>query len=339
MRIFLIIATIVTLSVFGMFSFVSYEAKFSYGSVMTNQSFEVRLGEDAFQVSARLKEQGIIRSSVAFLWHLVKEKDVHSLVAGTYEVSGSQSIAEIAHVLTQGKIQEAAQDIRVTFPEGWTARMMAERLTAQGLPGEEFRLIAEKPSAELRAEFDFLAGLPAKATLEGFLFPDTYLFAPDATADVIIHTLLRNFGTKVTPDLRNASKESGHTFFQVVTLASIIEEEGRSEEDRKMISDIFWKRIAIGQPLQSDATVNYILGTFKDQPTLKDLETNSPYNTYQNAGLPPGPISNPGLISLRAAIYPKDNPYFYFLNNPETRVTVFSRTFEEHKQNRVKNGL
>ena len=260
-------------------------------------------------------------------------------MAGEYTVSGSQPIAEIAHMLTRGNVKEAPQDKRITFPEGWTAKMMADRLTAAGLPGEEFLQIAKKPSAELVGEFSFLASLPPGASLEGFLFPDTYLFAPDATGEVIVRTLLENFDKKVDQELRTAAKSSGHTFFEVITLASIVEEEGRSENDRQMISDIFWKRIAIGQPLQSDATVNYILGTFKDQPTLKDLGTNSPYNTYMNAGLPPGPISNPGLVSIRAAIYPKDNPYFYFLNNPETRETIFSRTFEEHKQNRILNGL
>jgi UPF0755 protein len=125
----------------------------------------------------------------------------------------------------------------------------------------------------------------------------------------------------------------------VLTLASIIEEEGKTEDDRKNISDVFRKRLAIGQPLQSDATINYIHKSAKDQPTLTDLQSTSPYNTYVYAGLPPGPIGNPSLMSLKAALRPTANPYYYFLIDTQTRVTYFAEDFEGHSRNRAAHGL
>lgn len=221
---------------------------------------------------------------------------------------------------------------------------MADRLTANGLPGEEFLVLALKPLPEWRTKFSFLIDLPQNSSLEGYLFPDTYLFAPEATAQDIITVLLKNFGQK-SADLFGYSEDGSNgavnpkAIHGIVTLASIIEEEGRTKEERGMISDIFRKRIAIGQPLQSDATVNYIHGTTRLQPTLKDIESDSLYNTYKVKGLPPGPISNPGLVSLQAALSPTNNPYYYFLVDINTGETVYAKTFEEHVHNRSLHGL
>ncbi|OGI22312.1 MAG: hypothetical protein A2808_00935 [Candidatus Moranbacteria bacterium RIFCSPHIGHO2_01_FULL_55_24] len=337
MRIFLFISLFITLAACGIVGLVSYQAAYSHGSVREERSFSVLPGERVLALGERLETEGLIVSRYAFAWEIVKEKKTASLIAGEYLLSGTETIQEIVHKLTSG--ETVSRDIKVTFPEGWTIDMMAERLTKNGLPGDAFRTMARKPDPNLRQEYAFLSGLPAGATLEGYLFPDTYRFAPDATADTIIQAMLGNFGKRVNTELREAARAKGKSLFEIVTLASIVEEEGRSDRDRGMISDIFWKRLAIGQPLQSDATVNYVLGTYKDQPTLADLESDSPYNTYKHAGLPPGPISNPGLVSLRAAIFPIDNPYYYFLNNIETRETVFSKTFEEHVANRAAHGL
>jgi UPF0755 protein len=184
-----------------------------------------------------------------------------------------------------------------------------------------------------------LKGLPAGATLEGFLFPDTYRFAPNVTATEIVDIMLGTFGKRFTAEQRAGQMSSQYSLFEIVTMASIVEEEGRIESDRKIIADIFWKRLTAGQPFQSDATVNYVLGSLKEQPTFDDIETDSPYNTYKYAGLPPGPISNPSLISLRAAVSPTPNSYYYFLNNLETKEMYFAKTFEEHVENRRIHGL
>ncbi len=216
---------------------------------------------------------------------------------------------------------------------------MAERLTANKLPGEKFADLAERPLPQWRTQYDFLADAPKTASLEGYLFPDTYQFAPEATAEEIITLMLDTFGKKFDATLRQGVKQSGKSLFSLITMASIIEEEGRTKEERDMISDVFWKRIAIGQALQSDATVNYVHGTTRLQPTFKDIDSNSPYNTYRNVGLPPGPISNPSIMSLRAAIFPKSNPYYYFLVDLNTGETVYAVTFEDHVRNRALHGL
>ena len=341
MRRFLIIAAVLSIITFGGFLYLSSVAQYSHGTAVAEQRFEVRQGEHIFALSERLENAGLIASRYAFIWHIIREGKTKNLVIGTYGLSGNLTPTDIAFLITEGKTM--SRDTKITFPEGWTLKKMAERLTANGLPGKEFLTQAQQPLQEWRTKFDFLATLPIGASLEGYVFPDTYFFAPEATAEDIITVLLTNFEKKWERIVRQSDESDGafdpKRLHAVVTLASIIEEEGRTKEERDMISDIFRKRIALGQPLQSDATINYILGTTRLQPTLKDLEKVSPYNTYRNKGLPPGPISNPGLVSLQAALFPKSNPYYYFLVDINTGETFYATTFEEHVKNRSLHGL
>lgn len=337
MRVSIFIAVAFSLLVVGFFLFGSYATDHFTGSMKGEQRFTVNANEKAFVLGERLEKDGIIFSRYTFLWYLVREERTRKVIAGEYLLSGALTTPEIAEIVTSGKT--ISSDVKVTFPEGWTIEKIADRLTARTLPGAQFLAAAQAPPARWRTEFPFLQTLPEGASLEGFLFPDTYFFAPDATAEDIIVSMLENFGKKFDASFLGGVETSGHSLYSIVTLASIIEEEGRTKEERDMISDIFWKRLAIGQPLQSDATVNYIHDTTRLQPTYKDLEVDSPYNTYKNPGLPPGPISNPSLDSLRAALFPKSNPYYYFLVDLNTGETVYARTFEEHVQNRKRHGL
>lgn len=337
MRTFLVIALILSALTFGSFLSLSFMAEQSHGISKQEQRFEVKQGEDIFSLSRRLEASGIIASRYAFLWHIVREGKTHSLVAGTYGLSGNLSIREIVFLVTEGKV--LPRDIRITFPEGWDTKKMAERLTANDLPGAEFLALVRKPKPEWRARFDFLSSVPRDASLEGFLFPDTYFFDPEASAESIIEKMLGNFGKKIDAPLRAAAENKNRNLYAAITLASIVENEVRSEEDRQMVSDLFLRRLALGQALQSDATVKYILGIDKIQHTFEETRVDSPYNTYVHAGLPPGPIGNPGLSSIRSVAFPKGNQYFYFLSDPETGKTVFSVTYEEHLQNKNLYGL
>ncbi len=148
--------------------------------------------------------------------------------------------------------------------------------------------------------------------------------------------MLDGFAARAMPVF---SALSAQKRYDALVLASIVEGEVRTDADRRMVADLFLRRIASGMPLQSDATVRYALGETKVKHSLADLAVDSPYNSYTNKGLPPGPVSNPGLSSIRAAFDPLPNPYVYFLNNPETGQTVFAETFEEHVANKAKNGL
>lgn len=341
MRTFLFIASLLSLFAVGFFFFGSYATNHFTGSLKGEQRFEVKTNENILTLGTRLELSGLVFSRYTFVWYMFHEEKSRRIIAGEYLLSGTLTIPELAVLLTTGKT--VSHDIKVTFPEGWTFAKMAERLTAKNLPGEEFLALAEHPIDQWRTTFTFLSSLPKGASLEGYLFPDTYLFAPDATAEEIVTSMLQNFEKKWgsllgTANNNNASLDPKR-LHAMVTMASIIEEEGRSKEERDMISDIFWKRITVGQALQSDATINYIHGTTRLQPTLKDTEADSLYNTYKNTGLPPGPISNPGLVSLQAAVYPKGNPYFYFLVDAKNGETIYSVTFEEHVRNRTLHGL
>jgi len=337
MRTFLFIALSFSLLTFGGFFYLSYAASHSHGISRQAQRFEVKPGENMFSLAERLEAAGLISSRYVFMWHLVREQKAHNLVAGTYSLSGNLTVAEMATMITEGKI--IPRDIRITFPEGWNSKKMAERLTANGLPGAEFLTLVQKPQPELRKQFDFLSDMPAGTSLEGFLFPDTYFFDPQTSAEAIIEKLLLNFGKKFNGTLRKAVQDQKRDLFSVVTLSSIVENEVKTETDRKMVADIFMRRMTTGQALESCATLQYVLGVDRAQYSYEETRTPSPYNTYINSGLPPGPIGNPGLVALNATIFPQANPYFYFLNDPKTGETIFSITYEEHLKNKNLYGL
>ncbi|HLC95187.1 MAG TPA: endolytic transglycosylase MltG, partial [Patescibacteria group bacterium] len=158
-------------------------------------------------------------------------------------------------------------------------------------------------------------------------------------AEIIIEKMLANFGKRIGTSFLGEVQKQKRTLYAVVTLASIVENEVKSETDRKMVADLFLRRIASGQALQSCATLQYILGVDKKQYSYEETRTESPYNTYLYPGLPPGPISNPGLMSLEAALAPTNNPYVYFLSDPKTDKTIFSVTYDEHVKNKNLYGL
>jgi UPF0755 protein len=309
----------------------------AHGTAEENQRFIVQKGEGVQSIAERLEAAGIIDGRLTFIVYALKTGQYKKFQVGEYSLSGKLLMSEIADRFVGGKVVPVG--IRVTFPEGWTMKEMAERLTMNGLAGADFLAIAEKPFPKWRERFSFLKDLPVGASLEGYLFPDTYIFPAQATGELIVNELLKNFGEKAAPKIMESMVARELSFHEVLTLASIVEEEGRTESDRKNISDVFRKRLAIGQALQSDATINYIHGTAKDQPTFDDLKSTSPYNTYVRAGLPPGPIGNPSLMSIEAAVRPTANPYFYFLIDLKTRITYFAEDFEGHQRNRTTYGL
>lgn len=291
-------------------------------------------------IAQQLEEKGLIRSSIAFQLAVGLGGMAKSLQAGTYELSPSMSATEIARMFVQAKTQ---REMTLTIPEGWTSKQIGQYFEKQGIgTAEEFTTNASVYDSRTILPddtFTFLADRPKNATLEGYLFPDTYRVYPDATQKDVIGKMLTNFGTKVTPELREALARSGRKLSDAIILASIVQNEVRCPNettacsDRRIVADIFWRRIAAGIPLQSDATVNYVTGKGKSQPSSADLEVNSPYNTYLNRGLPPGPIGNPGLSSIVAAIRPEANQYFFFLTDASGGVH-YAKTYEEHLANK-----
>jgi UPF0755 protein len=334
--------TVITLGILGALaaagvSYAWHQVSYSHGSAAEEKNFRVNPGENFLEVAEKLEAQGLVASKWYFAFYAWKEDMRQKIQAGDYVLAGGMTVPEMARVLAQG--DAASRSVTVTFPEGWDSRKMAERLTANGLPGREFLEMANRPDPEWRERFVFLRSAPPNASLEGFLFPDTYAFAKDASAEDIVARMLKGFEAKVSEEVVADASGKGRNLFQAVTLASIVENEVQTSEDRRKVADLFWRRLAIGQPLQSDATVKYVLGKNKIQHSVEETRTDSPYNTYVHKGLPPGPIANPGLDALRAAVYPASNPYYYFLSDPKTGETVFAETFEQHKLNKERHGL
>jgi UPF0755 protein len=224
--------------------------------------------------------------------------------------------------------------------EGWRNADIAKELVAQGLTSNED--FTKATWYDYSGQFDFLKDKPKGIDLEGYLYPDTYRVYASSTADDIIVKMLTNFDNKLTAQMRSDIKAQGKTINEIVTMASIIEKEAPISyqtgklDDAKIVSGIFWNRIRSGQALQSCATLAYVLGVNKPQYSEADTRIDSPYNTYQNPGLPPGPIANPGILAITAAIYPIKTNYNYFLTPSGSKELIFARTYDEHLKNKNK---
>ena len=191
------------------------------------------------------------------------------------------------------------------------------------------------------SEFSFLASKPDNLSLEGYLFPDTYRFFASSTPLEVTQRMLLNFEKKITKEMMLEIKKQGKTLHEIITMASIIEKEApifnqSNSDDAKLISGIFWKRQEIGMALQSDATLSYIYENKKPAHSEEELKVKSPYNTYLYLGLPPGPICNPGLIAIEAAIYPQESDYLYFLTPLDGSQVYYAKSYQEHLNNKYK---
>jgi UPF0755 protein len=313
-----------------------WQVNFSHGTGNFSQTFEIKSGEGVKEIAENLEKNQLVKNKYYFDYYIWKSSSKGKIQAGKYELRGSMTIPEIVQVLSVGEV--VPNEIKVTFPEGTNTKKMAEVLQGKGFDADGF-LSKSDCGCGVKTDYEFLKDKPSRANLEGFLFPDTYIFFKDASAVSIINRMLLNFDEKMTSEMRSDIEKSGHSVYEIVTMASILEKEVKTPEDMKIASGIFWDRIEFGMPLQSCATVAYILGQEKRQYSFDDTRTPSPYNTYINKGLPPGPIDNPGIRSIEAAIYPTKTDYIYFLSDPETGKTIFSKTIEEHEANKVKYGL
>lgn len=330
------IALVIVLTISG-FVWVSRTASASPGTSTTPVEFTINPGEGVREVSDKLKQRNLIVSEQAWTLYVVLTGRRSALLAGEYTLNQSMTGREIATILADGKVD--ANEVSVKILEGWTSKQIAAELDKKNVVASEDFLtaVATTDSRTILPDtyYAFLTDKPATANLEGFLFPDTYRFFEDTTASQVLKKFLDNFGQKFTTTMQAAAKANNRTTFEIVTMASILEAELRTDTDRAKASDLFWRRLDIGMALQSDATVNYITGKGRAQPSIADTQVDSPYNTYKYPGLPPGPIGNPGVSALRAAVNPSPNPYYYYLNAPDG-TTYFAETYEQHLANKAK---
>ena len=284
-------------------------------------------GDD--EIGDNLEELNIIRSSYFFKFYVISSLKHASLQAGQYNLSPKMSIHQIASKMAKGDVIRDT----VVILEGWNEKDIGEYLEQKNICTKDYfiSLLNDDYSASV---WDFLADKPDNVDLEGYLFPDTYELAKGENCEDVIDDMLVNFGKKLSPELRSEITKQGKSIFDIVTMASMIEKEVKGIDDKKIVSGILWNRLAIDMPLQLDSTVNYV--TEKNDPsvTIKDTKIDSPYNTYKYYGLPKGPISNPGMDSIMAAIYPTQTDYLYYLS--ANGKTIFSETLEQHNAAKAK---
>lgn len=302
--------------------------------------FVVNRGDGAQTIAESLKDAELIKSERYFLFTAWSRGTRGDFKAGTFELSPSMSTREIERALTKGKA--ISDEIAVTILEGWTIRDIAAHLEAEGIASEkEFYDEVGRSAAfasglpDWETSYTVLSDKPAQNTLEGYLFPDTYRIFPSAGAKGLVRRMLDNFDAKLTSELKEEIAASGHSIFDIIIMASVIEREVFGEADRAVVSGIFWNRIELGMGLQADSTVNYITGGKKPAVTLAETKIDSPWNTYRYRGLPAGPIGNPGLSAIRAAISPAETDFLYFLTDKQGNVH-YGRTLDEHNANKAK---
>lgn len=321
----------------GCYLYLYNQIYLATGILTSPQTVLVQKGDNALVVGEKLSDAGVISGKYFLAFYLWKNNQMHSLVAGVYIFSPGIKIPEVARIITGGEVASTA--VPITFPEGWTAKDMAGRLDDNGFSGSDFLALVDNPTQQLKDKFSFLKEIPKGGTLEGYLFPDTYFFAKDASAQVIVEKMLNNFEGKISENMLKEISAQKKDLYDILIMASIIEKEAKFADEMKTVSSVFYNRLIIGQRLQSDATLEYVLGDKKIQHTAAETQNQSPYNTYQVAGLPPGPVSNPGINAINAAIFPAQSDYYYFLTDLKTKKTIFSKTFEEHVANKAKYGL
>jgi UPF0755 protein len=280
----------------------------------SNKIFVVNRGESLDTIVNNLAKDDLIRSKVVFFL-IVKQLGIErSIQAGDFRLSPSMNAFEIANNLTHGTL-----DVWITLIEGTRREEMAQVISKE----------LDIPEVEL-----------IKLSNEGYLFPDTYLFPKDATAGSLISIMENNFKQKFSAELKTQAEKKGLTENEVIILASIVEKEAKTPQDKKVVAGILLKRLEADWPLQVDATIQYALGYqssekswWKKALSFDDLEIDSPYNSYKNKGLPPGPISNPGLYSIEAVVTAdKTTPYWYYISDKQSNMH-YAKTDEEHQEN------
>ncbi len=298
-------------------------------------AFEVEQGMSVEAIALALKDAELITSPLFFKGY-VKLNDV-VIQAGRFELTPGSSIRSIVSELAYAEASEVA----VTFPEGLTSSQMGEIVVEafESVSEDDWNKVSGEAGKWMVTASNILAGIPQGQGLEGYLFPDTYRFREDVSAQTIVDTMVLTLKRRmaereiVLPD--SLVFDNGLTVHEVITLASIVEREVQSAEDMKLVAGIFFTRLQIGMALQADSTVNYITGKNDPGVSLEDSRISSPYNTYRNLGLPPGPISNPGMNAIVAVLDPEDSEYLYFLTTPEGEV-IYSVSFDEHVANKYK---
>ena len=290
------------------FVFIASPFRFPIGSII-----EIEEGLSTQEISQILKDKKVIKSKFLFKAMIMVSRGDKGVLSGDYFFERRKNLFTTTYRMAKGMFGLTL--IRVTLHEGLSVREMAEVL------GKKF------------TDFDSEEFIKKGEDKEGYLFPDTYYFLPNIKADKVIRAMENNFYERIK-GVQERIDASGYSLEEIIIMASILEEEGITFQDRKMMSGVLWNRIDIGMALQVDAVFPYIIGKNTYEVNLEDLKNKSPYNTYVHKGLPPGPITNPGFNSIVATLEPIEHNYLYYLSDRQHN-TYYAEDFEGHKRNRV----
>ncbi|WP_239633911.1 endolytic transglycosylase MltG [Paenibacillus sp. H1-7] len=296
-------------------------------------------GTGSQQIARNLQQAGIIRSAEMFSYYLKYKNQGNKFQAGEYEMRPGITLDAIIDTLNQG-LTVKEQGIKLTIPEGFTVKQIAEKVQQQfGTDAVQFLTAVQQNTGFTAKVYAQVPAAESKLVnrLEGYLFPETYEWSKDITVDEMIDRMMLELDKKLAllpADWQQQMAERGQTFHQMMTIASLIEREVVLEEERPLVAGVIYNRLQKGMPLQIDATVQYLFDKPKERLFEKDLQLESPYNTYLHAGLPPGPIASPSLSSIKAAIYPVNTKYLFYVTKKDgSKGHLFAETFEQHQQN------
>lgn len=322
---FLIIAIVIGLVSFGLTKSLMMSSEEE--AVLTGETVTVTIpeGSSTADIADILKENKLIKNALMFRLSSKLDGFDGTYQQGTYEIDKGLNDSQIMELLQTGIV---FNDIKFTVPEGYTTKQIAQKAEEAGICTAE-AFIEECNNGAF--DYEFVKNLPDREfKLEGYLFPDTYYLTKETTAHDLINAMLNRFQQMYTTEYQGAVAASGYTLDELVTVASIIEREIKVDEERPRAAGVIYNRMKEGMPLQVDATVLYAMGFVKEDITTADLQYDSPYNTYKVSGLPLGPISNPGELSFKAALYPEDNQYLYYVVEAKGRDNhVYCETYDE----------
>ncbi|PRX21684.1 UPF0755 protein [Orenia metallireducens] len=318
-RKYLVIASLIFMINLILFSYVQQLLESVSSRPITEEIIEIESGSSLGQVTDDLYKNGLIKNPLAFKIYIRIRGLATKIQAGYYQLSSSMSAIEIADTLVKGRVAT----YKLTLPEGITIEEIGDILAKRGLNKEKFLSLAKNKEVDL-----FSTPVTVKYNLEGFLFPETYQIPYGADEKEIIDIMVNEFKRRIKP-LEEEIKKSEYDLYQIITIASLIQAEAQIKDEAPVIASVIYNRLNRGMKLQLDATVQYSLSERKSRLLYSDLKVDSEYNTYQNIGLPPGPINNPGIEMIKAALKPEDTDYLYYVVTKKGRHT-FTKSYREH---------
>lgn len=301
-------------------------------------SVKVEPGSGTRDIADQLERQGLIRSSDLFLLYLKWHGEGSRFQAGAYEIRPGITFAQIVDKLNRGEVVQE-ETVRLTVPEGYTVMQIIELLEEHGYNRDQLLKLAHShpPAVKSASAAAIPADTKLRIPLEGYLFPETYEFKKGTTEQEVLDAMAVELDRKLTqlPEgWRMRLEALNITFHQFLTLASLIEREVAVASERALVSGVMYNRLRMKMPLQIDATIQYLFDKPKELLYNKDLQIESPYNTYLNAGIPPGPIASPSLAAMKAALYPAETKYLFYVTKKDgTNEHLFAETFEQHLRN------